>query len=224
MGTSPFDDPRVAGQYEDWYASPFGRLADELEQRMLYELTGDLAPGSRLIEIGCGTGHFAAALRARFDTCFVVGIDAAHQMLRRAGDRVPVAQGDATTLPLADASCDVAFVIALLDFVDEPVEVLQEALRVARSHVVMLALVSHSVLALRRRVSGSLGHPIFAAANFYSRRRIEGFVQTAGARIVGRRQALALPPSLAGRLPGLERRLSRANPPMGGILGLRIER
>ena len=41
-GASPFDSAGVAEHYEDWYRTPFGRIADELESALLRDmLAGD---------------------------------------------------------------------------------------------------------------------------------------------------------------------------------------
>ena len=220
---SPFDLPGVASGYEDWYSSAFGRLADELERELLAELLGPLGPGTSVLEVGCGTGHFAAALRARMEGVRVVGVDLSPAMLLHARERVPSLRADARRLPFPSATFDAAVLIAVLDFVEDPAQVLREAMRVARGRVVLLALVSHSVLALRRRISGRRGHPIFARARFHSRAELEAFAREAGARITHRRQILVLPPGLAGLLPGLERGLSGLDLRLGGILGLRLE-
>jgi len=218
----PFDDPRVVAQYEDWYSTRFGALADELELRLLMELLQNVEPRASILEVGCGTGHFGSALQAR--AFRVTGVDPAKAMLECAQARFPVAIGDGARLPFADSSFDAALLVAVLDFVDDPAAVLREARRVARSQVVVLALVSHSALALRRRISAWRGHPIFATARFYSRRQILAFARQAGAtQARDVRQILVLPPALAARFPALERDLSRRDLTWGGILGFRID-
>jgi len=222
----PFDDPSVVAAYEDWYSTGFGALADELERGLLTDLLGDLDPGASILEVGCGTGHFGAALGALGYRA--AGIDLAPEMLQRARARFPVALADGAHLPFDDGSFDAVVLIAVLDFVDDPLAVLREALRAARGPVVVLALVSHSFLAMRRRIAALRGHPIFSRARFYSRRQILAFARQAmspGTRLRGSRsgQILVLPPFLAGCLPGLERRLSGQNLLCGGILGFRME-
>ncbi len=71
-----------------------------------------LAPGDRLVDIGCGPG--VAARRAAAHGAVVTGVDPAEVMLRMAaGDdraaKVRWAQGTAEALPCGDASCDVAW-------------------------------------------------------------------------------------------------------------------
>ena len=220
----PFGRPEVVRTYEDWYATPFGHLADELETAALVERLDPLPSKARVLEIGCGTGHFAGKIAERLrPEGRVFGIDASAPMLDLAKTRVPVAVADAARLPFRDAAFEASYLIALLDFVPDPLLVLREARRVSRSHVVVLALVSHSWLAFRRRVSGRRGHPIFRTARFFSRRRLLDLARSAGAEPRDVRQFLALPPGCAGRLAGLERRLARADLRIGGLLAFRLD-
>jgi hypothetical protein len=66
-------------------------------------------------------------------------------------------------------------------------------------------------------VSGRLGHPIFSTARFWSRGELLGFARAAGATPERVRGALVLPPAIAGRMPGFERRLSARAHPLAGL-------
>jgi SAM-dependent methyltransferase len=49
-----------ASRYEGWYATPGGQRADQAGRALLEWLLARL-PGVRsVLEVGCGTGHFAA--------------------------------------------------------------------------------------------------------------------------------------------------------------------
>jgi SAM-dependent methyltransferase len=82
------------------------------------------------LEIGCGTGVHAAALRSL--GWAPLGVDLSAGMLRYARGRLPVLHADATRLPLADGSVDAA--VAVMVHTDMPVypAVLREAARVLR--------------------------------------------------------------------------------------------
>ena len=220
--TSPFDAPAVVATYEDWLATPFGKIAMRLETELLLELLGEGLETDRTLEIGTGTGLFAAAVAARGGR--VVGIDRSEEMLRKARTRVPVCAADAAHLPFPDGAFDRVFLVAVLDFVDDPVAVLREALRVTRGVVVVLALSSGSWIAWRRRLRGALGHPIFRRARFYSRRTLLSLAALAGGRADRVRGILVLPPPLAARLPALEERCSRRANPLASLVGFRIVR
>jgi len=215
-----FAAPELVSGYEDWYATPYGRIADALETEVLLELLKPLGPGARVLELGCGTAHFGAALAARGFR--VSGVDPEPAMLAVARSRVPSVCGDGLRLPFRDRAFDGVVIVSVLDYVDDPRALLLEARRVARTRVALLALVAGSYLGLRRRLAGRLGHPIFRAARFRTRAAILAAAREACGEPERVRGLLWLPPLLAGRLPGLERRLSAAARPFSGVLGLAL--
>ena len=131
--TAPYDE------IADWYETVFlaaqraqptpDGFADHLGiDRSLTELLG---PGSgRCLEVGCGTGVYAARVRALGWT--PVGVDLSTGMLRHTFARLPVARADATRLPVPDGSLDAA--IAVMVHTDLPAyrPVLEEISRVLR--------------------------------------------------------------------------------------------
>ena len=217
---SPFADVDYVAQYEQWYATPFGRVADQVERAMIVGLLRPLGRGASLLEIGCGTGHFSAALA---DAGFrMSGVDPSHAMLAAARIRVPVVCGAGQRLPFRDGAFDGALIIAVLEFVPDPAALLREARRVARTRVVVLTVSPYSWLGLRRRVSGWLGHPVFARAKFRSRAAVRRVALESGAPIEALRTGLFLPPLLAGSFARLEQALARRSLPGGGILGFTL--
>lgn len=239
----PFADPAFVGAYEDWYATPYGAVVDRIERGLLRELLAPLGPGSSVLEIGCGTAHFAAALAA--DGFRAAGTDPEPAMLAVARGRVPVACADGRRLPFRDGAFDGAALVCVLEFVDDPVTLLLEARRVARERVAVLALNARSWLGLRRRIAGWMGHPVFSRARYRGRGRLLEAVRAAGGdasgdatgaagatggaggdaggEVLRMRSALLLPPALAGRWPRLEEALSRGDRAGGGIIGLALE-
>jgi SAM-dependent methyltransferase len=106
----------------------------EMMLRML-----DVAPGDRVIDIGCGTGTDLIALRARAgSTGSVVGVDRSGQMLetaraRCAGARtVRLVAADAATTGLRSQTFDRCLVARVLQHVTSPAAVVDEAFRVLR--------------------------------------------------------------------------------------------
>ncbi len=123
----------------DWYETVFlaaqraqptpDGFADRLGiDRSLTELLGP--GGGRCLEVGCGTGVYAARVRALGWT--PVGVDLSTGMLRHASTRLPVARADATRLPVPDGSLDA--VVAVMVHTDLPAyrPVLDEISRVLR--------------------------------------------------------------------------------------------
>jgi ubiquinone/menaquinone biosynthesis C-methylase UbiE len=86
----------AAARYEPWYATPRGRRADRAECALLGWLLGWFPDVQRVLEIGCGTGHFTRWLAARARVA--IGLDRSPAMLREARTLM-----DDTPLLLADA-------------------------------------------------------------------------------------------------------------------------
>ncbi len=217
----PFEESEIVARYEDWYATPFGRHADREERELLLEMLHPLAPGASLLEIGCGTAHFGRALGEQGFR--VVGLELANAMALAARRRIRVVRGDAERLPFRARSFDGAFVMAVLDFVDDPSRVLCEARRVSRERVAVVALAKHSWLATRRRIAALRGNPIFASARFWSQRELANFARTSGAEPERRRGALVLPPFVAGRAAGLDRVLAKLCAPICGLVAFSLD-
>ncbi len=65
----------------------FAVLAAELREQMLRRLDWIAFAPEAILDLGCGTGHGAAALAARWPSARVVALDASPAMLREAGAR-----------------------------------------------------------------------------------------------------------------------------------------
>ena len=114
----------------DWYDTEFQPSPLESETwQMLVDLLGDGA-GS-LVDVGCGTGSYAAGLARRGWT--VTGVDLSEDMLRRAQAKdVQTVRADATALPFEDASFDAAVSIFTHTDVDDFAGLVGEVVRVLR--------------------------------------------------------------------------------------------
>lgn len=91
----------------------------------------DGAPGPRLLDVGGGTGNYAAALRDEgWDP---VVCDRSPDMLARAAAKgLETVPADAQELPFADASFDAVMCVSMLHHVDDPPRALAEQRRVLR--------------------------------------------------------------------------------------------
>ena len=90
-----------------------------------------IAPGSRVLDLACGTGEILRRIRTEFEPSVAVGVDLFRGHLERAVP-LPVAQADAHKLPFADRSFDLVCVRHLLQAIEDPVALLAEARRVGR--------------------------------------------------------------------------------------------
>jgi len=89
------------------------------------------------VDLGCGTGHAARALGARWPKARVIAVDFAPGMLREAARHDDAARferlcADALSLPLPDASVDLLFCNLMLQWCDDLDAVFAEIARVLR--------------------------------------------------------------------------------------------
>jgi demethylmenaquinone methyltransferase/2-methoxy-6-polyprenyl-1,4-benzoquinol methylase len=103
--------------------------------------TVNAAPEDRVLDVACGTGLVLEQLVERY-RCRVVGLDQSAPMLARARaklaadpmlmERVELIEGQAETLPFADAEFDHLTFTYLLRYVDDPAATLRELARVVK--------------------------------------------------------------------------------------------
>lgn len=117
--------------FADWYDTEFQPLPLESEtwHALLRLLDGERI--GALIDVGCGTGSYAAALATH--GWEVTGIDVSEDMLRRAHAKaVHALRADAASLPFADASFDGAISVFTHTDLDDFRAVVGEIARVLR--------------------------------------------------------------------------------------------
>jgi SAM-dependent methyltransferase len=114
----------------DWYDEEF--QPDPLQGDAWLVVRRLLGEGSgALLDVGCGTGAYEAALAELGWT--VTGVDVSHDMLRRARARgLNVVQADASVLPFDDESFDGAVSIFTHTDMDDFAGALREVARVLR--------------------------------------------------------------------------------------------
>lgn len=95
---------------------------------------GSLTPSACVLEVGCGTGNYTAAL-VDLTGCSCWGIDPSDQMLAIARQRIPQATiqtGQAERLPFEDAFFDLVFSVDVIHHVSDRPASFREAFRVLR--------------------------------------------------------------------------------------------
>ena len=121
-----------------WMSGDYGTFARYLEPGALEILRNmNIAPGSRMLDVGCGAGQIAIpAARAGVK---VTGIDIATNLVEQARARaaaeglsIQFDEGDAEQLPYPDASFDVVVSLVGAMFAPRPDEVAAEMMRVCR--------------------------------------------------------------------------------------------
>lgn len=122
-----------------WMAGDFGEVAKSIEtcaEEFIARL--EIAPGSRVLDVACGSGNLAmpaARLGAN-----VTGVDIAANLLEQARARaateeltIQFDEGDAEQLPYADAAFDMVVTMFGAMFAPRPELVASELVRVCRS-------------------------------------------------------------------------------------------
>ena len=92
----------LAPRFGDWAA----RVEGDPWERFLDELAGRLAPGSRVLDLGCGNGRKIRRLADRFE---VTGVDISEEQLRLASAEIPNAtlvHADLSELDFPEGSYD----------------------------------------------------------------------------------------------------------------------
>jgi SAM-dependent methyltransferase len=100
-----------------------------------------LGDGATLLDVGCGPGHWLAALSAAHRPALALGVERDVNHARTAAaSGARVVRGDALQLPLADASVDAVTMRLVLRHLPSPPRALTELLRVVRpgGHVAVL--------------------------------------------------------------------------------------
>ncbi len=169
---TPFN--RLAVRYDGWFDNE-GRPIFQSELAAIRTLTNDLP--RPWLEIGVGSGRFAAALGID------VGIDPADKLLAMARRRgLRVFQGHGENLPFADSSFGSVFMIVTICFVDDPLPVLQECHRILQpSGGLLLGFVPRDSLWGKKYVQeGERGHPFYSHAKFYTVSEVKAMLKTTG--------------------------------------------
>lgn len=118
----------IAGYYEVYHREPRTFIeADEVREL----IDRYLQPGVRCLDIGCGEGE-PVGVRARQRGSKYVGVDIATAAVRKTKARgLDVCQiADASSLPFADDTFEVAFCLEVIEHLFDPEAALREARRV----------------------------------------------------------------------------------------------
>lgn len=207
---------REASRYEAWYADSRGRRVDHAERSLLQWMLACFPDAHSVLEIGCGTGHFAAWLAER--AMRVVGLERAPAMLGEMGrhsPKIPAILGDAHSLPFCDGAVDLALFMTTLEFLDDPAQALAEAVRVARHGMILVVLNRWSVGGFSRRWGPQACQPLLGRARDCSPWTLRAAVEkAAGERMERIRWASTLFPAVLWRF--------RSPVPLGDIIGMAV--
>ncbi len=176
-------DESVARDYEAWYEQGFGRRAVRQEEALLHQQLQQFTGATSLLEVGCGTGHFTRWFAQQ--GLHVIGLDVSPAMLEQARlhNGARYLQGDAQALPFENQQFELVALITTLEFVTDPVQVLREAMRVARQGLLLGVLNRQSLVEYLRLLRGQRPAGVLAQAHRFSVKEFTRLVrQAAGTR------------------------------------------
>jgi SAM-dependent methyltransferase len=129
----------VAAEAYDAFMGRYSRLLSP----QLADLAG-IAPGQRVLDVGCGPGALTAELVTRVGAAAVAAVDPSTPFVTAVRERFPgvdVRQASADAMPFADATFDAALTQLVVHFLPDPVAGLAEMARVTRPDGVLAASV-----------------------------------------------------------------------------------
>ncbi len=138
-------------------------------------------PGERVLDIGCGGGYYLEFMnRLGLD---VTGIDASPYMINLArehlGNRCSLNRGMAEDLPYEDNEFDLVVLINILEFLDDPLEALREAGRVAGRQVFIGVMNSLAWHCLRTKSLNLFRESLFDQVKFFNVWELKSYIQMA---------------------------------------------
>jgi SAM-dependent methyltransferase len=98
---------------------------------LLRQIVPELRQNDRVLDVGCGSGVLAAALRddaSAPEGLHVEGLE----RVRRRDEAIPVTEYDGSTIPLGDHSFDVVMLLDVLHHEPDPDQLIRECRRITR--------------------------------------------------------------------------------------------
>ena len=171
-------DIHLAKAYENWNRSPKGLRMGAFIENMI---SGTLKPFKHesVLDIGCGSGnHLLYASKLGLD---ITGIDASPYMItlarNRLGNGCELKKAYAEDIPYEDNQFDIVFLINTLEFLDDPLPVLEEAGRVAKRGIYIVFFNRISGYCHWKKMCGILSKNLFSCVKPYSLREIKKIIK-----------------------------------------------
>ena len=121
-------------QFGDPYEYYMGRWSKRVAEQFVDWLSPE--PGRKWLDVGCGSGALSEAIINKYNPETIIAIDQSEGFVRtaqqRLGQKASCRLGDALSLPLDDASIDIAVSGLVLNFIAAPTKALAEMRRVTR--------------------------------------------------------------------------------------------
>lgn len=177
----------LAHEYDAWYEKEPLLFAIELEAiRCICP-----SPGRPALEVGTGSGRFAAAMGLEF------GMDPSMTMLKLAKARGVIsvrAMGEA--IPFRGETLTAVFILFTLCFVQRPLNLFKECERILRpgGRIVIACINKNSAWGKLYAEKKQAGHPLYRYATLYASTEVEGLLIAAGFKVERLYSTLLQPP------------------------------
>ena len=184
--TEPFE--KYIDEYDEWFKKNFALYEAELEAiRQLIP-----SPGAEGMEVGVGSGKFAAPLGIK------TGVEPSEKMANKARMQgIKVYPGVAEELPFSDGRFDFVLMVTTICFVDDVVKSFSEAFRVLNpGGCIIVGFVDKESELGRQYAENREESKFYKYATFFSTQEVLKYLKKAGFEIVKIRQTL-----IPGELP-----------------------
>jgi len=223
---------RFDGWYSDLGTDPYRSTFTYGRRKVNAVVDGvldGLPPGTRFLDVGCGTGHHVGLLRERgFD---VVGVEPGEELRRRAQANNPgasIEDGDVEAMGFETASFDGVLAIEVIRHVPHPDRAVAEIARVLRPGGIAVITAaprwSLNGYALINQITGRVKVPSFTKSrqSFLSQGEARALMRAAGFSSVEMHGVLLGPWQVIGRIsPRLLSSLLRRFEPLDDRLAAR---
>ena len=175
MPESVFD--RFPEGYDRWFEDHRAVYHAELAQirRFLPR------PDSCAIEVGVGSGRFAAPLG------IPIGLDPSLPLARMARERgVDMIRGRGEAIPIRDGMCTSALLVTVICFLDDPIPVLREVHRIlAPGGILVIGFLEREGEVAQKYLHDGDKHRFLSHARFYSSGEIRDLLDRTGFFVTG---------------------------------------
>jgi len=168
--------------YDRWYDTAKGAMYDRLEKQAVAEILLKNNHGRKLLDVGCGTGHWSYFFSQLGFT--VTGVDIFPEMIRVADgkniNRASFKIADAHHLPFEDGIFNASVAITTLEFARNPAGVIHEMVRCTRHPNGKLIIGALNCCASINRKRKMKGIQPYSNARFFSPRQIRNMLEPYG--------------------------------------------
>jgi len=177
--TAAFD--QLADRYDAWFERYPAAYASELNA-----IRAVWPAGAQTLEIGVGTGRFAASLGIRY------GVDPSPAMRAKAQQRgITVLAGTAEALPFPEKAFEAVLMVTTLCFTDDPQQALKEAYRVLQpGGYLVIGFIDRASPLGQRYLARQQTSPFYQDAHFHAADEVKALLQTTGFTTLSWRQTL----------------------------------